>query len=421
MQAEIVHKQKKLNMKRIGIISLALALCISLYADQLETKTIDNIQYSVYVDNPNPTVTAYITKDASGVVEPLTNVQFTYTILIDGEYKQVTKSFNCTRLRSATYLENVTSVVIPEGYTGLDGLKACSFESLYIPTTAKRCSFEVAKWDNLKSVHIKSLEAWCNIDYMSAGCNPLMGNDDVQLILNGSPIEELVIPESISTIKKYAFAGGSFKTITITPNVVSIEDGAFEYCHKLTKMEIPANVKKLGGYLFYDCYNLKNFIIADSDDGLETLESSVPAPKNRLYIGRNLPKYSIHYGGMEELVLGAKITSLSKTAFQGCVITNIISHIENPFPIDDLAFEYVYDRTPLYVPVGTSDKYKNCAGWKNFTQIKEGTPTNIEVATKQQLSKKDIYTLDGKRVSEPQKGVNIVRMNDGATRKVVVK
>ena len=31
------------------------------------------------------------------------------------------------------------------------------------------------------------------------------------------------------------------------------------------------------------------------------------------------------------------------------------------------------------------------------------------------------YTVDGKRISAPQKGINIVRMSDGSTRKVVVK
>ena len=31
------------------------------------------------------------------------------------------------------------------------------------------------------------------------------------------------------------------------------------------------------------------------------------------------------------------------------------------------------------------------------------------------------YTIDGKRISAPQKGINIIRMSDGSTRKVVVK
>ena len=30
------------------------------------------------------------------------------------------------------------------------------------------------------------------------------------------------------------------------------------------------------------------------------------------------------------------------------------------------------------------------------------------------------YTVDGKKIAAPQKGINIVRMSDGSTRKVVV-
>lgn len=31
------------------------------------------------------------------------------------------------------------------------------------------------------------------------------------------------------------------------------------------------------------------------------------------------------------------------------------------------------------------------------------------------------FSADGKRISAPQKGINIIRMSDGSTRKVVVK
>ena len=31
------------------------------------------------------------------------------------------------------------------------------------------------------------------------------------------------------------------------------------------------------------------------------------------------------------------------------------------------------------------------------------------------------YSLDGRKLSAPQKGINILRMSDGTTRKVIVK
>jgi hypothetical protein len=35
--------------------------------------------------------------------------------------------------------------------------------------------------------------------------------------------------------------------------------------------------------------------------------------------------------------------------------------------------------------------------------------------------KATIFTIDGKHVYNPKKGVNVIRMKDGTTRKVVVK
>ena len=42
----------------------------------------------------------------------------------------------------------------------------------------------------------------------------------------------------------------------------------------------------------------------------------------------------------------------------------------------------------------------------------EHSPLNIEETW---------YSLDGKKLSKPQKGINIIRYSDGTTRKVLVK
>lgn len=49
------------------------------------------------------------------------------------------------------------------------------------------------------------------------------------------------------------------------------------------------------------------------------------------------------------------------------------------------------------------------------------TTTGIENATVQNAKVQGIYTIDGKQVAEPTKGVNVVKYTDGTARKVVVK
>ena len=66
-------------------------------------------------------------------------------------------------------------------------------------------------------------------------------------------------------------------------------------------------------------------------------------------------------------------------------------------------------------------QYQTTAPWSEFGKIygKEAyTGINDIRATE---SGARIYDLNGNRLAQPQRGVNIIRMSNGATRKVVVK
>lgn len=63
----------------------------------------------------------------------------------------------------------------------------------------------------------------------------------------------------------------------------------------------------------------------------------------------------------------------------------------------------------LYVPKGTKFAYKASNSWKDFRNIVEGTPTSITRGTSdKQTPNAPIYDLNGRRLSEPQKGINII-------------
>ena len=70
----------------------------------------------------------------------------------------------------------------------------------------------------------------------------------------------------------------------------------------------------------------------------------------------------------------------------------------------------------LYVPKGTKEKYKSTTGWKEFQNIVEGTPTGIKVIENTQNKNATVYDLNGVRLSEPKKGINIIN-----GQKVIVK
>ena len=82
----------------------------------------------------------------------------------------------------------------------------------------------------LTSVHITDIAAWCNIAFSSNYSNPLSNAHN--LYLNGVPVTNLVIPNSVTSIGYYAFYGCTGLTsVTIPDSVTSIGDNAFSNCH----------------------------------------------------------------------------------------------------------------------------------------------------------------------------------------------
>lgn len=94
--------------------------------------------------------------------------------------------------------------------------------------------------------------------------------------------------------------------------------------------------------------------------------------------------------------------------------------IENPQWIHSYSFSNeTFSNATLYVPVGTINKYKTLDGWKKFVFIKEGLPSSITDIERKEVKERKRYTLDGKVVNNSRKGINIIQMNNGTSKKVI--
>lgn len=71
--------------------------------------------------------------------------------------------------------------------------------------------------------------------------------------------------------------------------------------------------------------------------------------------------------------------------------------------------------------MGTKGKYQVRGGWWKFVYMEEGVPAGIGSVVKDGAKEAARYTLDGKRMATPQRGLNIIRMTDGTSKKVMVK
>ena len=71
----------------------------------------------------------------------------------------------------------------------------------------------------------------------------------------------------------------------------------------------------------------------------------------------------------------------------------------------------------LHVPASAIEDYQNTYPWSQFGKI---VPLTDGIkATQITMNNSELYDIQGRKVTELQKGLNIIRYSDGTTRKVI--
>ena len=159
---------------------------------------------------------------------------------------------NCSSLTSVTIPNSVTSI-------GDKAFEHCSgLTSITIGNSVTSIGWDAfSGCSGLKKVIVPDIAAWCNISFRNDDANPLCYAHHIYSDEN-TEITDLVIPNGVTSIGKYAFYFCSGLTsITIPNSVTSIGDNAFYNCSGLTSITIPNSVTSIGKYAFDGCSDLK--------------------------------------------------------------------------------------------------------------------------------------------------------------------
>ena len=167
---------------------------------------------------------------------------------------------------------------------------------------------------------------------------------------------------------------------SITYNVTSINEHAFDGCTGLTSVTIPSSVTSISSYAFKGCTGLTSVTIPSSVTtiGYNAFEgctglTSVTIPSSVTSIGS-----SAFYGcsGLTSVTIPSSVTSISFYAFNGCTSLQNVAILGSPI------IEYAaFDNTPYFdnMPDGmvyinnVAYKYKGIMPADTSIKIKEGT------------------------------------------------
>ena len=242
-------------------------------------------------------------------------------------------------------------------------------------------------------------------------------------------LTSVTVPESVTSIGECAFQDClSLASLTLPSSVTSIGVRAFEYCQKLASFDIPENVTRISQKTFHGCIGLTSIHIPDGVTVIENSAfdfcaalTSVTIPDKVEDIGKFAFENCL---ALKTVTLGKGVKNLYEKCFNGCdVLNDVYCQAENVPWASLRAFNGEMSVKTLHVPEGSLANYQKTEPWSYFGTIVALTDeeTAIRSIGSDGASELLRFTLDGRRINSPQKGLNIIKTRDGRTRKVVVK
>ena len=327
----------------------------------------------------------------------------------------------------AFYESSITSIIIPNGVTEIGNFAfyGCPLKSIFIPKSV--ISIGKSAFENNSSYQsIISIDPENTFYDSRDNCNAIIETASNTLLFG---FYNTTIPNSVTTIGYHAFIYKHFSSISIPNGVKKIDNLAFRGC-SLEQLSLPNSVEVIGDSAFYACLELNTVTFS-----------------NKL---KTIGEYAFSECGLTSVTIPEGITSLSYCMFRKCnkissvilpnslkeyggsvfavcsAIKNVYNYSEVPVSMNSNIFTSSISSATLHVPQASIIDYNLAEPWGSFGNIVALTdgdpkPTGIKSINQNTTTSQNYYSLDGKHTATTQRGLNLIKMSDGTTMKVVVK
>jgi hypothetical protein len=212
-----------------------------------------------------------------------------------------------------------------------------------------------------------------------------LGSNGASPLFSACPLDRVYIGRNISyptsSINGYSpfYRNTKLRNIHITDKETEISDNEFYGCTNLKNVHIGNGVTSIGNWAFSGCSDLDYFVF-----------------------GRN-------------------VRNIGQEAFSDCTnMTKLISHATTPPTCGSQALDDINKWTcQLFVPTDYISAYQQADQWKEFFFVSDEGTAVSPVTAGSAAAETMRYTLDGKPAAQPMHGLNIIRMSNGTTKKVV--
>jgi len=242
--------------------------------------------------------------------------------------------YGCSSLKEINLHEGITTINQRAFYN-------CKLSTITIPSTVTSIGNIAFQGNPLTSVIWKP-----------ANCSIGTG-DNAPFYSTSSQIKTFLFGDSVKTIPGYLCNNmKKLENITLPEKLTTINQNAFYGCSLLKDVTIPATVTSIGTYAFAFCTSIKNFAFPD---GIKTIATSV-LEGNTALMSVKIPE---------------SVTTINGDAFYGCsALQALYNYAYTPQTITERTIYNVNKNTcVLYVPKDAADSYASKLVWCDFKNV----------------------------------------------------